>query len=564
MGVFDSVKNKVILYAMSAYGSMCRKTYLKKSRNADQVTEKMFKRIIRGNQHTEFGRRYDFAHIRTIEDYRRKVPYTTYEDYREYLERTSETGEQNLITSERIDFLAKTSGTTGVTKLIPVVNTSYKPYVKCASIFIRILTEQLKKRGIPAGKGLNTIETECHISKGGVREGFISAYALSSAKMVIPAITCLPKEVFGYGDDVDMKYIKARYAMQDKHLVYIMSVFMSTLTDLVKYMMDNHQMLINDIRTGTIDPEVKLDPVLREKLEKKLRPDPQRADELKDIFMQGTDQLIVSRLWPDMSVIIAIGTGEFTPFTEKMRTFCEKDVVFCYEMYAASEALVASAMEAENKDYLLIPDGGFFEFLPVDQEEPQPLLPHELKVGELYEIVVTSLSGLYRYRIKDVIRVTGFEGKNPLVQFGYRKEQLINITGVKLTIEHITNAIKGFEKQSGVQVLDYSLYTDTDFAPWRIVAFMELDGEVPKAKEDCLREILDEELTKVNPEYGRMLKIGECSPSVICQVKKNTYRQFRMQKVQNGASDNQVKTIRFIDSEEKYEFFKAAVIQSYH
>lgn len=151
-----------------------------------------------------------------------------------------------------------------------------------------------------------------------------------------------------------------------------------------------------------------------------------------------------------MTLVVAIGTGEFAPFSEKMRSYCGSEVKFCYEMYAASEALFASALSAEDTNYLLIPDGGFFEFIPVDdgfdEEHGVPLLPSELETGKLYEIVVTSLAGLYRYRIKDVVRITGFLGKAPLLQFGYRKDQLINITGVKLTIEHIQNAINRLDE----------------------------------------------------------------------------------------------------------------------
>ena len=213
---------------------------------------------------------------------------------------------------------------------------------------------------------------------------------------------------------------------------------------------------------------------------------------------------------------------------------------------------------------MLAIDGGFFEFLPIDDEDATPLLLHQLEVGKLYEVIITNRSGLYRYRIKDVIRVTGYHNKTPLIQFAYRKEQLINITGVKLTIEHITTAIKNFQKQVGVSISDYSLYTDTDFTPWRIVAFIEFDKDIPENMESEVREFFDEELTKVNAEYGRMLKIGECSNSFVCSVKKGTYAEYRKWKIKNGASENQVKTVRFIDTKEKLDFFKSRTEHYYN
>lgn len=563
MNFLEKTANFVITHAVSMYGRFVRRKYLSQSQKADIISEKLLFKMLKKNQNTEFGKKYDFKNIKSIEDYQKKVPFTTYEDYTEYLERTAETGEQNLLTAYHIGFFAKTSGTTGVTKKIPVVDKSYRPYMNCCSVYFAMLTDLMKKKGIITGKGLNTVESEYEVTKGGIREGFISAYALSNAVMILPTI-CLPKEVANYGDDIDMKYIKARYALQDPDLIYLMAIFMSTLSDLMKYIIDNRKMLIHDIKTGTIDQEVNIPEELREKLEKNLKPAPERAEQLRQIFMSESNKGIISKLWPKMTLVVSIGTGEFTPFTEKMRYYCDDSVAFCYGMYASSEAIIAAALNPEDKDYLMVTDGGFFEFLPIDEEVSRPLLAHELEVGKLYEIVVTSLSGLYRYRIKDVIRVTGFIGKNPLIQFAYRKEQLINITGVKLTIEHITTAIKNFEKELGLRISDYSLYTDTDFAPWRIVAFMEFDEEIPEGNENLIRETLDYELTKVNAEYGRMLKIGECSPCVVCAVSKNTYREYRKMKVKNGASDNQVKTVRFIDSKEKLEFFKKSIEHYYH
>ncbi len=563
MNWVEKIKNFIVIRAVALYGRCHIRKYFSQSKKADEFSEKMLLKLMKKNKNTEFGKKYDFANIHSIDEYQKKVPFTTYEDYKEYLDRTAETGEQNLITSDKISFFAKTSGTTGVTKRIPVVDDSYKPYIGCVSYYYTMLLKEMKKKGIVIGKGLNTTETECTYTKGGIREGFISSYALSSAGLVLPTI-CLPKEINGYGDNIDMKYIKARYSLQDPDLIFLMSIFMSNLCDLMKYIFDNYQMLINDIRTGKIDESVNISAELKEKLEKNLNPEPERAEQLRQIFVNEPDKGIIPKLWQKMSLIVAIGTGEFTPFTEKMKYYCGEDIAFCYGMYAASEAAVATATDIEEKDYMLAIDGGFFEFLPIDDENSKPLLLHQLEVGKLYEIIITNRSGLYRYRIKDVIRVTGYKDKIPLVQFAYRKEQLINITGVKLTIEHITTAIKNFQKDIGVSISDYSLYTDTDFAPWRIVAFIEFEKDIPENIESEVREFFDEELTKVNPEYGRMLKIGECSKSFICAVKKGTYAEYRKWKVKHGASENQVKTIRFIDTKEKLEFFKSCTKHYYN
>lgn len=58
--------------------------------------EETLLKILRDNQDTEYGKRYDFAHIHSAEEYRKKVPITTYEDYRESIGRMLEKGEKNV------------------------------------------------------------------------------------------------------------------------------------------------------------------------------------------------------------------------------------------------------------------------------------------------------------------------------------------------------------------------------------------------------------------------------------------------------------------------------------
>lgn len=563
--VWDKILNFLVFRISSTYGKIEKQKYYKKSQKADKISEKLLLKMIKKNKNTEFGKKYNFKEIKSIKDYQEKMPFTTYEDYKEYIECMVNTGKQKLITANKIDYFAHTSGTMGVTKMIPVCKESYRPYLNCATIFLHNLKNEIKKKqkGIIMGKGLNMIETESEITPGGIRTGFISAYAISSAKAIVPAITCIPSEVMDYGEEVDMKYIKARYALQDRNLLYIMAVFMSTITDFMKYIEENYEMLIKDIETGKINKLVKMPEEVRKKLEKKLKPDINRANELRKIFESKSEEPLVPRIWNKMTLVIAICTGEFSPFETKMRKYCGENIAFCYEMYASSESLIASSMEVEDKNYLLIPDSGFYEFIPIEEESTRPLLMNELEVGKLYEIVVTNLSGLYRYKIKDVIRVTGFKGKNPLIQFAYRKEQVINMGGVHLTIEHITNAIKAFEKDLGVNITDYSLYVNTDHVPARIELFIETEKEIAEEKICKLSQMWDGELEKVNAEHGRMLRVGESDNSVVYCVKAGTYNEYRNLKIKKGIPVNQIKTVRFIKKEKDLEFFLSSAKNKY-
>ena len=70
---------------------------------------------------------------------------------------------------------------------------------------------------------------------------------------------------------------------------------------------------------------------------------------------------------------------------------------------------------------------------------------HELKEGATYYIIPTTCYGLYRYHISDLVRVTGFLGKTPLVEFLGKGHRFANLTGEKLSEYHVTRAMDAME-----------------------------------------------------------------------------------------------------------------------
>eukprot|EP00325_Prymnesiales_sp_UTEX-LB-985_P017138 CAMPEP_0174762376 /NCGR_PEP_ID=MMETSP1094-20130205/109744_1 /TAXON_ID=156173 /ORGANISM="Chrysochromulina brevifilum, Strain UTEX LB 985" /LENGTH=663 /DNA_ID=CAMNT_0015968329 /DNA_START=70 /DNA_END=2062 /DNA_ORIENTATION=- len=79
------------------------------------------------------------------------------------------------------------------------------------------------------------------------------------------------------------------------------------------------------------------------------------------------------------------------------------------------------------------------------------LLAHELTVGAEYELVITNLGGLNRYRIGDVVKLVGFHERSPLVTFEYRIGQLLNLRGEKLSEPQFERALQSALRQSTVQ-----------------------------------------------------------------------------------------------------------------
>src|SRR5207249_3236840 len=86
----------------------------------------------------------------------------------------------------------------------------------------------------------------------------------------------------------------------------------------------------------------------------------------------------------------------------------------------------------------------YFEFIPedeADQERPTVLGAHEREEGTRYFIMPTTASGLYRYHIYDVVRVTGFRNQTPLIEFLSKGAHFANVTGEKVSEYQVTQAM---------------------------------------------------------------------------------------------------------------------------
>jgi hypothetical protein len=85
----------------------------------DVQRETLFK-LLDTAKDTEFGLKYGFAGIDSIEAFQKQVPLSAYDDAKEYINRLRN-GEMNLLWPGEIKWFAKSSGTTSdKSKFIPV------------------------------------------------------------------------------------------------------------------------------------------------------------------------------------------------------------------------------------------------------------------------------------------------------------------------------------------------------------------------------------------------------------------------------------------------------------
>ena len=533
--------------------------------HAGEFSDRLLAKILRDDENTEYGAAHDFPEIHSVEDFKKKIPFTEYDNYAEGIERMMR-GEKNILTVYPIVHYALTSGSVGNPKRIPVSAQTMELYAQYTSNVATALASDYirarEHREMKNGKRIITAVVSQTKVADGTPCGSISGAMYMKAKDVMKNLAASPEEVLYTTDKMDFKYLKSFYALKEPNVTCMVAPFTTALYDLMHYIELNWENLINDIRLGRLDEDVNIPDELRKKYNSELTPDPKRADELRAIFEHGFDEPFVPKAWKNMEYINAIGAGGFVVYTNKLRRYTGS-IPMTFGNYGASEAMMGVVTEVESMDYTLIPQGGYYEFLPVDAEGDetelmtQTLKLNELKVGEDYEIIITNFSGFYRYRIGDVITVKGYEGQSPKICFKYRKKQMISIAGEKTNDSAVQYAVDEFSKAVGMPVNDYSIYADTDVNPGRYVMFVEPHEHLPKERHEEYRNIIEDKLSIANPSFGAKVKEGILAPTVLKFVQQETYALYRDLMIMKGASENQIKPVRVIDNlfKEKY-FFK--------
>ena len=541
-----------------AEGNRALKRMEDSSRQGKSISTETLMRLIRENEDTEYGKRYGFRNIRSYADYAERVPFSVYEDYEPYIERMVCLGQKNLITADEVVYYAHTSGTSGVSKMIPCTQSALD--ILFTTVFQRVFgLYELTCRsrggtGMPDCKGINLMESRIGYTPYGVAHGAISETLNHSEDT--PFYNILPDEMIYPSAEFDRRHLKMLFALRERHLNFLMSTFSPTLYDMIIYVRQHWRTLCDDIETGRINEDVAIDPQLRKRLEAILTPDRKRASEIRAIMEEHENSAFVPLLWPDLKLIATVGTATFAPFIEQLRPALGNEIAVDYLGYVCSEATVAAPYLEDDPAGMLLPYGGFYEFIPVEEgAADHPLLMDQLEIGKEYELVVTNLSGFYRYRLGDVIRVTGYHHECPMIVFSYRKNQLISMYGEKVTETVLRTAVKAMVEESRTEILEYSVYADTETVPGHYTVLMESDREITPEAWPYFSEVLNRKLCEIHDSYRKKINEKTMLPLKVCFVQPQTYALYRDLKVMGGASPNQIKPIHVITDGRLKRFF---------
>ncbi|XP_068161131.1 GH3 domain-containing protein isoform X2 [Antennarius striatus] len=401
-------------------------------------------------------------------------------------------------------------------------------------------------------------------SEAGIPIGPNSSTPASSRHMLHLYTT--PAPAFEVISEKDALYLHLLFALRDPSVGTLESNFASTIFYAFSALQDRWQELVEDVERGSVSSALTLEPSVRSRLEALVKPDPERAAQLRACFSDGF-RGIARRLWPRLHLVLAVDSGSNQIYGEMLReSFCQ-GLAFYSPFYAATEGLIGVNLwpQEPNRRYLLCPRSMFCEFLPEslleeEEEAPRTLLMEDVEEGQNYELIITNASGLFRYRIGDVVKVVGFHNRCPVVEFQYRRGQMLNVRGEKVSETLFLVALKKAVSQwPGAQLVDYCcaesgiMGDSIGGSDPHYQVFIELKGVRNLTEQQ--RYKLDVCLQQESSVYKSFRIKGSIGPMRVQLVANGTFGELRKDMMAfSNTSPNTFKTPRVLRRKENVHF----------
>jgi len=460
-----------------------------------QVAESVLGKKIMGDKKSE-----------SVDEFRRNVPLTTYEDYEPFL---SEQSEKAL--AYKPSLWCHSSGKGGVFKWIP--HGSEYPEVLAKAFLTILILAVAKKRGevgiSPGLRGLFVVAPPPYAS------GFIiQALADCFTFKPIPPLETL--ETMEFQDRIKAGF---RIALRDG--VDIMAGLTSTLFKMGESMSEQTQTM--QFSLTMLHPKI----LLRM---------------FKAIFLsrRAGRPILPKDMWP-LKAILASGVD--TPiYKDGVKDFWGKEP---YEFYGGSETFLVGLQDWNRKGMVFYPYCAFLEFIPYEEaieqdvdkdHQPATVLLNEVKEGKSYEVVVTQFYGmpLLRYRLRDVVKFISLEDSNagvnlPHFVFQRRIGETINIGGIAdLDEKTIWQALVNTK----LKFADWTACKETEQNQSLLRLYIEPEED---ADVNNIETMVDKQLKVIDVSYRDVEQYLTQNPVRVTLLSQGTFQSYTEERRKEGA-----------------------------
>ena len=541
-----SLAGKLIAFV----GKRAAKRFDKACENPGKVQTDLLLNMVRRNAGTEYGKRYDFASIRTVADFQRNVPVITYEDIKDDMMRVA-SGTSNVFTAEDPVMFAQTSGTTGDPKFVPVTPTD-RGTAHSDQMRTWLYHAQKAHPGILDHKIVSLVSPAIEgYTDSGLPFGSTSGHIYKNMPGVVQRAYSIPYRVFEI-EDYQAKYYTIMRISLEHDVRFLATANPSSIIKLCDKADTHAEQLIRDIHDGSLSKTLDIEPEIRQLLEKKLRPNPKRAQFLQQARERRNGKLLPGDYWPRLGLIGCWKGGTVGHYLNQIDAWFNPDGTHPVPVrdwgYLSSEARGSIPLSDEGSMGVLTIATNFFEFVEADaletnRNDPESwpfLTADQLETGTEYYIFVTTTSGLYRYDINDIVKVVDYYDRAPQIIFLRKGRGMTNLTGEKVSVNQVINAFQEASKATGAIPEHFKAEADGDNS--RYILRVEFASRV---EEPTLREFLqalDNTLKHDNIEYKAKRDSTRLGPPVLHVMREGWYERGRRKLAESGKRVFQAKT----------------------
>lgn len=385
--------------------------------NPRQAQRAVQQRLVHQLKGCEYGQKYQIQHI---DDWQR-LPVITYADLQSWIPASDALhNSKSKLTPEPVLFYEPTSGSSGPRKQIPYTRSLRRAFNHLFCLWAHDLI--MNGPGFTRGKFYFSIspsfikaDTPADAAQGTTDDAdYLDPWLrwLLRPFLVMAPPTQTPED---FRDKLAQTLLKAA----NLEIVSIWSP--SFLTAQLGYI-QQHSVRLAALLEGTISPE--------------------------RVALLQQDTIDWAKLWPNLTLISCWDSVTAADGAAVLKAHFPHALVQGKGLLATEAPMTVPLVAAKGHVPLLT--DVYFEF---EGAEGQCHLLHQLTVGQTYEVIISQMGGLYRYRVGDRVKVTHYYRNTPCLQFVGRGNAVSDLVGEKLHLQFVSDALASLTLSCSFQSL---------------------------------------------------------------------------------------------------------------
>jgi hypothetical protein len=387
--------------------------------NHIEAQKEVLKHLLETAKDTQFGENYNFEAILSNENIQKnfsdKVPFFDYHSLEKQWWHKLQNGEQDVTWPGHPTYFALSSGTTGKTsKRIPVTDD---------------MIEAIRSSGIKQVKALNNFE--------------------------LPA-DFFEKEIMMLGSSTDLQennnHLEGEISgISDSNIPFRFKGYYKPGEDIAK--IDDWDARVQKIAENAKNFDIGA-----------LSGIPSWIELMLQKVIEFHNAKNIHEVWPNLQVYTSGGVA-FSPYEKSFKALLGKPVTVI-DTYLASEGYIATQVRPDTDAMQLNTENGiYFEFVPMNpdyikedgslhQNAPSYTLEN-VKLDQDYILIMSTVSGAWRYLIGDTIAFTDIEKAE--IKITGRTKFFLNTVGSQLSVNKMDDAIQHIEEKFSTKITEYTI-----------------------------------------------------------------------------------------------------------